>query len=92
MADTGGGSSAPAPGTSPSKENKAGSDCTGNSGAKNRVLTLSNTSTSSSEIVFLDGSALKSSYYTASHLAASSTITFTIPVWNDQDIVVLYFT
>ena len=74
-------------------ERKLGSDCTGSDGDANRVLTLANTTTSAKEMVFLDGVCLKAGTdYTANHLAASSTITFLLKVWDTQHIEVLYFT
>jgi hypothetical protein len=79
-------------GTNPTVTHKAGSDCNGSNGNANRVLTLANTKTSSNEVVFLDGNALKSDLYTANHLSSSSTITFSVRVWDDQRIVVIYFT
>lgn len=74
-------------------ERKDGSDCTLTDGDANRVLTLANTTTSSKEMVFLDGVCLDRDVdYSVSHLAASSTITFLVKVWDTQHIQVLYFT
>jgi len=76
----------------PTQEWKLGSNCSGTDGAENRVLTLANTSTSSSEKVFLDGVLLvRTTYYTPSHLAASSTITFLIAIHNNRNIMVEYY-
>ena len=74
-------------------ENKAGSDCTGTDGATNRMLTLTNASLSSNEVVVHDRSTLHPTQdYTPNHLSASSTITFLNNVWNDQKIRVRYLT
>jgi len=56
---------------------KRGSDCSGSSGASNRVLTIGNTSTTTGFIIFVNGTMLHPTHdYTASNLSASSTITF----------------
>jgi len=79
-------------GVAPQSEYKLGSDCSGTDGATNRVLTLANTAVSSQERVYLDGVRLQQNTdYTVSHLSASSTITFIVPVWNTQKIQVDYF-
>ena len=71
---------------------KLGSDCSGSDGAENRVLTLSNASISSQEKVYLDGVLLtRTTNYTPSHLAASSTITFLLPIHNWRKIMVEYY-
>jgi hypothetical protein len=76
----------------PVPEYYLGSDCSGVSGAANRVLTLANTVMSHDGLVLLDGVALaETGEFTWNHLAASSTVTFLVPVWNDQKIIVLYF-
>jgi len=72
-------------------ENFTGADATGVSGAKNRVLTLANTSTSKKEQVFVSGLLLHSGDYTISHLSASSTITFLNALYDDMKIKVVYF-
>jgi len=73
-------------------EYKTGADCTGSDGDASRVLTLANTSTSSQEIVTVDGTVLrKDTHYTISHLAASSTVTFTVKIYDTQNIEVRYF-
>lgn len=71
-----------------------GSDCTKNSGDKNRVLTLSNKGTTSSNgfLVYVSGLALSlSSDYTVVHKSESSEITFLNPLWDDMTIVVQYY-
>ncbi len=78
-------------GINPTIENYTGSDCTGTDGTTGRVLTLSNTNTSSKELVFLDRNVLMSGDYTVNHLSSNSTITFNVRVWNDQKIKVFYF-
>jgi len=79
-------------GIQPRSEYKLGSDCSGSDGDTNRVLTLSNTSLSSQERVYLDGVRLqKDTQYTVNHLNASSTITFLVKVWDTQKIQVDYF-
>jgi len=80
-------------GSTPNIENKVGSDCNGSSGAINRVLTLTNTSTSTNELVVIDGLVLYlAEGYTVSHLGASSTITFLAEVFDEQKIRISYFT
>lgn len=71
---------------------KRGSNCSGNNGAANRVLTLGNTSLTTGVIIFVNGTFLHPTHdYTVSHLAASSTITFLNPIWNEDYIDGLYF-
>jgi len=80
-------------GIQPATENKAGSDCTGSSGDPNRVLTLTNTSTSSNELVVVDGTVLrKTTNYTVTHKSASSTITFLGNIFDAMTIDVRYYT
>lgn len=77
---------------SPQTEFKAGSDCSGSDGGTSRVLTLSNASLSSQELVVVDGTVYrKDTDYTMSHLAASSTVTFLGKIWDSQKIEVRYF-
>lgn len=72
---------------------KNGSDCSGTEGVQGRVLTLDNTSLTTSCMVFVNGRFLHlTNEYTVSHLAANSTITFLIDVWNDDLIGGYYFT
>jgi len=76
-------------------ENKRGSDCSGSEGATGRVLTLANTSLSQSAgfKVFVGGALIHSTDLTISHLATSSTVTFTNKNIFDADyIYVEYFT
>ncbi len=76
----------------PQTEQKAGSDCNGSDGAVNRVLTLSNTTTSANELVVVDGQVYRlTDDYTVSHLAASTTITFKGKIWDSQKIDVRYY-
>lgn len=77
----------------PQIEQFDGSDCTLTDGDTSRVLTLSNTTTSANEMVNVDGTILiKDTHYTVSHLGASSTITFTVKIYDTQKIDVRYFT
>jgi hypothetical protein len=71
-------------------DDKTGANCSGSSGATSRVLTLSNTSTSHSELVFVGGSLISPSDYSVSHLSASSTVTFTNAILDAHVIVVRY--
>lgn len=75
-------------------EEYTGADLTGSSGNTGRVLTLSNTQLTLSEgfLVFLNGQALTTSQYTATHNNTDSTIEFSVRVWDDQPIVVFYET
>jgi len=75
-------------------ENKTGVDCSGSSGASNRVLTLSNTGMTSQHgfLVYASGLALAlTTEYTVTHAAASTTITFLNPLWDDMTVVVNYW-
>lgn len=76
----------------PQCETFAGSDCSGSDGAVNRVLTLSNTSTSANELVTVDGMVYRiTDDYTVSHLAADTTVTFAGKIWDSQKIEVRYY-
>lgn len=73
--------------------NGAGSDCSGSSGAANRILTLSNTSLTqqSGFLVYVSGLALAlTTEYTVTHNATSTTIIFLNPLWNDMTVVINY--
>ena len=73
--------------------NFTGADASGSDGAKNRVITLTNTSLSSNETVIVDRfSYLPTTDYTVSHLSAGSTITFLGILRNVQKIRIKYFT
>ena len=74
-------------------EEKTGADCSGSSGSTNRILTLTNTSLSSTELVTINGvtQSARAGDYTASHLAASSTITFLGEIYNDDELTVRYY-
>lgn len=78
----------------PNSENKRGSDCSGSDGAVSRILTLANTDTTKSGAfgVYINGNRVHSADITVSHLSASSTITFSIKVWDTDYIAVDYFT
>ena len=77
----------------PAREDKRGSDCSGSDGDTSRVLTLANTSLTKAAIqIIVNGLFLHSADYSVSHLAASSTVTFTNKVWDNDYIVVVYFT
>ena len=74
-------------------EDKRGSDCSGSSGATNRVLTLTNTQlTFANEFrVFVNGLLLVLDIdYTISHLSASSTITFLNAIFDSAYIFTEY--
>jgi len=74
-------------------EHYTGSDCTGSSGGASRTLTISNTGTTTGNgfLVYLSGLSLAlTSEYSVNHNSSSSVITFVVPVWNDQNIVVQY--
>ena len=71
-------------------EKKDGSDCSLTDGVVSRVLTLTNTTLSSDEIVIIGKQVLQEGEYTASHLVASSTITFTNAIYDAQAIIVRY--
>lgn len=70
-----------------------GSDCSGNNGALNRVLTLSNTTLTQQDgfLVHVAGLALAlTEEYTVSHLSSGTQITFLNPLWDDLLIIVNY--
>jgi hypothetical protein len=74
-------------------ENKLGSDCSGVSGASNRILTLANTTRTIQTGLIVSASGLSLAYgaeYTAVQNTVSSTITFLNPLWNDMEIEVKY--
>lgn len=74
------------------KDKKQGINCSGSDGDANRILTLTNTSLTRNVIVMVSGTFLvEDQDYTASHLAASSTITFLNYLANDQYIEVIFF-
>lgn len=73
--------------------NGTGADCSGTSGARNRVLTLSNTGLTiqSGLLVYASGLALGlTTEYTVTHNSTNSTITFLNGMWDDMTIVVRY--
>jgi len=75
-------------------ENYTGANCSGSSGGTSRILILSNTQLTSNNslLVFLDGLLLSNdSQCTISNKVASTTITFNLPIWDDQIIIVQYF-
>ncbi len=70
-----------------------GSDCTGIDGAKNRVLTLTNTGLTKQGgfQVFVSGLAIaETTGYTVTHVASGTTITFVSRLWDDLAILVYY--
>lgn len=70
-----------------------GSDCSGSDGASNRVLTLSNTTTTQQDgfLVHVAGLALAlTQEYTVSHNETATEITFLNPLWDDLLIIVNY--
>lgn len=74
------------------EEIRAGSDCNGIDGATGRVLTLQNTSTSGAPVsVFVDNQIIALSDMTIVHNSSSSTITFSINIYNSNTIRVFYY-
>ncbi len=74
-------------------EDYAGSDCSGSGGVSSRILTLANAELSMDETVFLDGTQLADgTHYAIVNSESLSQITFSIPVWDDQEIRVIYYT
>jgi len=72
-------------------EQKTGANCSGSDGAAGRVLTLANTRLTKLIMVFVNGLYQHNADVTLSHLAASSTITFTGKLWNADVITAIYF-
>ncbi len=78
--------------TSLQEENRTGSECSGIDGATSRVLTLANTSTSGGPIsVWVEDQIIAQIDVTFSHKAASSTVTFGIPIRNTDTIRCRYY-
>ena len=74
------------------KDKKTGTNCSGSDGAKNRVLTLSNTNTTQQVIVMVAGAFLaEDTDYTVTHNSSSSTVTFLNNLKNSMKIEVLYW-
>lgn len=74
-------------------ENFNGNDASGNSGDKNRTLTISNTSETDNNNfqVFANNSFLHLNIdYTVAHNESESVVTFLINLWDDQNITVIY--
>ncbi len=74
-------------------ENLLGSDASGASGGKNRIITLSNTGLTSNNafLVVVNGLTLTvTSEYTVTHLDSSTTITFLNSLFNSQSVIVQY--
>jgi len=76
------------------QEDRTGSECTGNSGETNRVLTLNNTELTESENfeVYVSGLLVSTSDYNVTHNDSSSTITFTRKIYDDMNISIIYTT
>ncbi len=74
------------------EENRLGSECSGSDGATNRVLTLANSSESGNPVaVWVEDQLINPTDYTTSHLSASSTITFSINIYNTDTIKITYY-
>ncbi len=73
-------------------ETYLGSDCTGNDGTTGRVLTLSNTRTTTDNglHIVVNNLFLQDTDITVSHKSSGTTITFNNPLWNSQPITVTY--
>ena len=67
-----------------------GAECSGISGATNRILTLTNTKITRMMWVYKSGFLIPSSNYTKTDLVSSSTVQFSIAVWDNEDIIVIY--
>ncbi len=72
----------------------SGSDLSGSDGEANRVLTLSNLNRTqdSGFYVYVDGLLKSSDDYSVTHKNSNTEITFSIKIWNDQKIIVVYET
>lgn len=80
-------------GSTPNTENKRGSNCSGSDGNSNRILILSNTATSTNEMIVLNGQVLTlTEDYTMVHNTVSSTITFIANIDDTDYISVRYYT
>lgn len=76
----------------PGVDDKNGSDCTLTDGVVDRVLTLANTVlTKSVELVVRNGAVLMSGDYTITHLTASSTVKFSINIFDADTIKVIRY-
>ena len=78
--------------TSQLEETRLGSECSGSEGAVGRILTLTNTSeTGAPTTIWIEDQLVAQSDYTATHLTTSSTITFSIGIFNADTIRVKYY-
>ena len=74
------------------EENRLGSDCSGNDGDINRILTLQNTSESGSPVsVWVDTQLIAQIDLTIVHNSINSEITLKVNIYNSQSIRVLYY-
>jgi len=75
------------------EENRLGSECSGSDGSTGRVLTLTNTSETGNPLsIWVEDQLINPADYTASHLSASSTITFdNIEIFDTDTIRVVYY-
>ena len=74
--------------------NGTGADCSGSTGATDRVLTLANTlkTTGDGFSVYLDGLILQlTTDYTLVHKSTGTTITILTEVWDAQEIIISYY-
>lgn len=75
----------------PSTATNTGGDCSGANAEENRVLTLSNTTLTSDELIFIQGSFVHPENYNIVHKTASTEVTFSsVGLYNDDKIVVRF--
>ena len=67
-----------------------GASCSGTNGATNRTLTITNTKLTRMMWVYKSGLLIPSSNYTETDAVSSSTVQFSIAVWDNEDIIVVY--
>ena len=76
------------------QEDKRGSNCSGTNGAKNRVLTLSNTALTKSGglLIWVNGLLQHSAQVTITHNTSGSTVLFIDEIFDTDYISVIYLT
>ena len=75
----------------PASEAKLGSNCTGSDGASNRTLTLAETTIKSSGIIIIKNGTGLHEGVGLDYTVSSGVITFLGPVWDVDNIRVVYF-
>jgi len=72
-------------------ENLTGADCTGSSGDSNRTLTLAQTTIKSEGVVVVVNGTVLHEGTGKDYTLSENIITFLNPIWDDDNIRVIYF-